>query len=166
MKRLLLTIISVFIVACNRPFIVFEDESPYRSEWIVINRTSCDLLFHLEATYINDNQNLYTDYDNVLLLQQEKFDQKFNSNKKEKSEFLGLFYNLDELIACRVYFTAPNSDKVLKEWTMEADNGEHDFFDEAQWEHRSWEDSTSTYYTIYHNEWTFTITDEDIGVVE
>ncbi len=165
MKKSLIVIICILTLACDRPLIVFEEKSPYYSEWIVFNRTGRNIRFNLNITYANDKQEIYVDRGSVDLEQDDYYYQDFSSNNKEVSKFSGLFYNSDELISCCAYITSPDGATILKEWVMGADNGEHDLFDESQWEHRSWERPQS-YYTIYHNAWTFTLTEADIAVAE
>ncbi len=164
MKRFLAILIGVLCVACDRPFIVFEQKSPYHSEWIVINKTGQDIRLCMEKCYVNDEGDVYVDFDKDPLLNNKRFLQEFSNDKEVCSEFLGLFLVVDELLSCRVYLTPVDSDEILKEWVWGKDNGAHDFFDESEWKHNSWEDTTTTYYTIYHNEWTFTITEADIGL--
>lgn len=166
MKRFLAILIGVLCVACNRPFIVFEQKSPYHSEWTIVNNTGLDIVLYMEMTCENTEQRVYVDIEKYPLLNHKKFWQEYTSDEKVRSEFMGLFHRLERTTACRVYLTPVDSDEILKEWVWGKDNGAHDFFDESEWKHNSWEDTTTTYYTIYHNEWTFTITDADIGLAE
>lgn len=166
MKRFLAILIGVLCVACNRPFIVFEQKSPYHSEWAIVNNTGLDIVLYMEITCENIGQRVYVDIEKYPLLGDDMFDQEFVSDEKVRGEFRGLFHRLERTTACRVYLTLVDSDEVLREWVWGKDNGAHDFFDESEWKHNSWEDTTTTYYTIYHNEWTFTITEADIGLAE
>ena len=162
MKRLLIFLTGLLLWSCERGKVA---DPPYVSEWYVINQTGCDIRFYIERVYVEDKEEK-TAHDCFLLAQGAEFYQSFLYDNKETQEFvrLFLFLHADELLSCRVYLTPVDSDEILKEWVWGKDNGEHDFFDESEWKHNSWEDTTTTYYTIYHNEWTFTITDADIGL--
>lgn len=164
MKRLFAFLICAVLLSCETEQIF---NPPYQSEWYAINETSRDIQFHIVRKFVLDSkENVY--YDRCLLPRGDKFYQDFRYNRQESQKFVSLFLfqNAGELLSCKVYLTPIDSDEVLKEWVLGEDNGEHDIFDESQWEHKSWEDNKSASYTIYHNEWTFTITDADIGEVE
>ncbi|MBO7198076.1 MAG: hypothetical protein J6V28_04700 [Tidjanibacter sp.] len=138
---------------------------PYQSEWTITNNTGCNLDLYMEITSVNAAHRVYTDIETYVLPDKGRFWQEFLGDRAEQVEFLDLYSRLEQTTACRVYLTPSDSDEILKEWVMGADNGEHDLFDESQWEHRSWERPQS-YYTIYHNAWTFTLTEADIAVAE
>ena len=138
---------------------------PYQSEWTITNNTGCNLDLYMEITSVNAAHRVYTDIETYVLPDKGRFWQEFLGDRAEQVEFLDLYSRLEQTTACRVYLTPSDSDEILKEWVMGADNGEHDLFDESQWEHRSWERPQS-YYTIYHNAWTFTLTEADIAMAE
>ena len=161
MKRLFI-IILLSLWSCDPGHIL---DPPYQSEWTITNNTGCNLDLYMEITSVNAAQIVYTDTEKSALPKDENFWIDFVAHDQKRVEFLGLFQRLEQTTACRVYLTPSGSDEILKEWVMGADNGEHDLFDESQWEHRSWERPQS-YYTIYHNAWTFTLTEADIAVAE
>ncbi len=162
MKRLLVLLICAIFVACE-PGHIFDP--PYQSEWTITNNTGCNLDLYMEITSVNAAHRVYTDIETYVLPDKDSFWQEFLGDREEQVEFLDLYSRLEQTTACRVYLTPSGSDEILKEWVMGADNGEHDLFDESQWEHRSWERPQS-YYIIYHNAWTFTLTEADIAVAE
>lgn len=167
MKKLLVILCGLTLFACDRPLIVFEKKFPYRSEWKIINKTSQPIDFYLENTCIDDDTHeTFTIKGSAKKIARDKFYyQEFHGDMPgEVDVFVKLFFIHPSwpLISSRAYVTLPDSNEVLKEWVMGVDNGEHDFYDESQWDHRSWEEET--YYTLYHNEWTFTITDADLGL--
>lgn len=162
MKRLLIFLMGLLLWSCDMGKVA---DPPYVSEWTIINNTGLDIVLYMEITCENTEQGVYVDIEKNPLLNHEKFWQEYTRDDKVSSEFMGLFHRLERrTTACRVYLTPVDSDEILKEWVWGKDNGAHDFFDESEWKHNSWEDTTTTYYTIYHNEWTFTITEADIGL--
>lgn len=164
MKRLFI-IILLSLWSCEPGHIL---DPPYQSEWMIVNGTNREIHFYWEGTYIdNDLMQERTFRYDYLLTKDDFFYQAFHGEDKAIEEFDRLFSvsSKEELKSSKFYFSLLGSDEILKEWVMGADNGEHDLFDESQWEHRSWE-SPQSYYTIYHNAWTFTLTEADIAVAE
>lgn len=162
MKKILIFML-LLLWSCDPGHIL---DPPYQSEWFIINNTNRDLLLYWEEIIIDDATNEYADVEEYLLVGNQSFYQLYIGSKETIVEFAGLFrVRSGVLKSCRFYLTPSDSDEILKEWVMGADNGEHDLFDESQWEHRSWERPQS-YYTIYHNAWTFTLTEADIAVTE
>ena len=93
--------------------------------------------------------------------------EKSGSRYSEDIGFESLFrYGFEEVVGGSIYITPADGDEILNEWVYGVNNGAHNIFNEGEWHHQEWSSDDEASFTVFHHEWTFTITDEDIGVVE
>lgn len=166
MKRLVFCLVCALLCSCD-PGWVFNP--PYQSEWVIVNQTGRDVSLCIEKVYANDALQQCEKYEEYHILNNCVFYQKYQGEKEDRSDFLALFVinsNSYPLISSKVYITPIDGGSVLRVWNMGQDNGSRDLFDETQWVHESWVDFKNEKYTIYHNKWTFTITDADLVMEE
>ena len=166
MKRFFVLLISLLLWSCDTGWVM---NPPYQSEWVIVNQTGCDVRLCIEKVYANDNSQEYEEIENYSISDDDIFCQQYQGDNENRGDFLALFFinsNSHELISSKVYLTTIDGEDTLKVWVMGEDNGEHDLFDETQWVHEYQEDSKTERHTIYHNKWTFTITDADLVGVE
>ena len=166
MKRTLLCLIiccSLFY-SCDPEWTVTP---PYQGFWIIKNDSGQDLKLYFDMKCQNEwGDECDMNFDWELSNLDETIIMEEGSRYDGIICFEDIFtLGLEKLLTGRAFITQIDSGEILKEWVMGTDNGEHDLFDESQWEHRSWERPQS-YYTIYHNAWTFTLTEADIAVAE
>ena len=163
MKLHFLCLICLLLCSCE-PEWVFNP--PYQSQWLIHNQTPSDLVLCMDFVYADDDgeKEGKNDYE---LLSNDKFWGICEGMYSEDTCFASLFRcNYDMPLRGRIYITTIDGGNILKEWAMGVDNGDHDIFNEEDWDYQERVDDRPKNYDILHREWTFTITDADIGVVE
>lgn len=162
MKRICIYLVCVLLCSCD-PEWVFNP--PYQGEWIFYNQTEVDLMLCVDAVCLNEWEEECEVKVSYELLSKDTSSQIFAGTNPEDTCFTS-FFNLSFVtpLSIRIYLTSIDDEDVLKEWVMGADNGEHDIFDEENWDCREWTDNTPKNYDVLHREWTFTITDADLAV--
>lgn len=165
MKRLIFSLICCLLFCSCDPEWVFIP--PYQGVWIFQNQTNEDLTLHLNLVCLNEWDRECIEYEYYDLLKNSETEQEGESRYSEDVCFDAFFcWYFEQLVSGTVYITPKGDDKILKEWVFGADNGEHDIFDENEWSYQEWHSDDEASFTVFHREWTFTITDEDIGVME
>ncbi len=168
MKRLLIFLTGLLLWSCTVPR---DINGELQGEWIFQNETSLDLNIYHELIYSNKPYEDVNSVYNWMIISNSvvsvKYERFYNDNMLTFSTFFTLYEK--DIISCRMYITNTNGE-VVKEWMMGKDNGPHDIFKEENWDYRQWEtEHEELFFGTYiaeHHEWTFTITDEDIGLAE
>lgn len=165
MKKSLMILLCLCLVSCWENFFLHVN----LNEWIFSNKTSREICVYIEITYTHQSQQTRVHVDRLPLRHEipDRYDHMYGIRLEaiEELYFLDVFTDVNsdffvELVSSRVYITPLDGDEILKEWVYGVNNGKHDIFDESQWEMTDYYDTDSE--TL--KQWTFTITDEDLGL--
>lgn len=164
MKRLFIYLMCIFLCSCDPEWVFIP---PYQSQWIFHNQTNTDLVLCVDFVCLNEWEQECEVKENYELLSGSTSSQILEGMYPEDTCFSSLFHLSFEIpLRGRIYLIPMDGGEALKEWVMGEENGAHDIFKEENWDYREWTDDRPKNYDILHREWTFTITDADIGVVE
>ncbi len=169
MRRLFVVLIGIFLCSCTVP----RDMNPELEwVWILKNETNKDLNIHHELIVYSED---YGEFDESsewqILAGQDKLLRGFSRFYNDDSLEFDMFFtfHLENIVSNRLYIT-DSKGRILKEWVMGADNGEHDIYNENEWSCRQYktehEEIFCGTYIATHYEWIFTITDADLVVTE
>lgn len=164
MKLFAIFVFFTLLYSCTVPR---DIEGELQGEWVFINETNLNLnVSHNLITF--DEQYGEYEYAHKYFIPpksstSQQYDRFYNDNLINFHTFF-LMYE-ESVVSCRIHITNTAGD-VLKEWVMGEDNGEHDIFNEENWEYQHWktehEEMFCGTYFAEHHEWTFTITDADL----
>lgn len=158
MRKYFFCFICLFFCSCG---LLWEGSIAYVGKWGYENSTEVDLIVCMEIIGLNEwgekcnevSENIVTSGDVLWSI--------FETSNQDELNFHKHFYRLENIYECKVWLMNSNKE-VLKLWVMGEDNGFHDIFDEDEW---NYNDSGAGKDGIpYQREWTFTITDADIGL--
>lgn len=159
MKRIVVCILLLLTISCER----LEDlNPPYNYRWFVTNATTQDIV-------------IWTNVNEVSIMDGEPFvdDTYYSIPSGERYQIYGLSsenpeYNFESFQDRLNFLIITIADKsiVLKECRVDANADLCDLCDESEWEYSERKEYITSDYYVTHHEWTFTITDADIGVVE
>ena len=159
MKRVVVGLLLLFVVSCDR----MEDlNPPYNYRWFVTNATTQDIV-------------VWTNVNEVSIMDGEPFadDTYYSIPSGERYQIYGLSsenpeYNFESFQDRLNFLIITTADKsiVIKECRVDASADLCDLCDESEWEYSERKEYITSDYYVTHHEWTFTITDADIGLEE
>ena len=159
MKRFVFGMLLLFVVSCER----LEDLNlPYNYRWFVTNATTQDIV-------------IWTNVNEVSVIDEKPFvaDTYFSVPSGERYQIYGLSskspeYNFESFQDRLNFLIITTADKsiVIKECRVDASADLCDLCDESEWEYSERKEYITSDYYVTHHEWTFTITDADIGLEE
>ena len=162
MKRCLVCLIVLFLCSCGS---LWEVSPSYEWIWVYKNTTNVDLVIYLECKGLNEKGEESRAYTQNSLPKGEELWNLFETSDREVLTFYTHFLCLAESNTCMVWLANSEGD-VLKLWEFGSDNGEHDLFDNSNWQCEDLGAGVDDNNVPYRLKWTFTITDADIGLEE
>ena len=165
MKQFIVCLTCLLLYSCDPEWAFIP---PHQGMWIIQNNTDEDLILHLDLVCLNEwnaECDVFVKYE---LLSNSEVDEMRGGRYSDDVYFdLFLCQGFEKLVSGSIYITPKDGVEVVKEWVYGVDNGSHDIFNESEWDYREWDsDNEASTFTVFHREWTFTITDADIGFAE
>lgn len=158
MKRIVVCILLLLTISCER----LEDLcAPYNYRWFITNNTVRDvtILTNVNEVSVIDGGPI-VDNTYYSVPSGERYQIYGLSNEYPQYNFESFTNRLNFLI-----ITTEDGAVVLKEFHKDVYT-ESDIYVESEWVYSERKEYITHDYYITHHEWTFTITDADIGVVE
>ncbi len=149
----------MFLVACDP---LEEMEPPYRYAWLITNSSSQDVV-----VYLNDSKDSVLggdeyNYDRYVEILSGNTTPIYATASGKPNKNFDSFINRLNFLS----ILTPKKDSVLKEYKMGEGGVSHNLYEESEWDYTEYKKHRSYRYYITYHEWTFTITDEDIGLAE
>lgn len=165
-KVFLISILCTLMYSCTVPR---DMNGELQGEWHFVNTTDLDLKVCHQLRSFGELYGEYEHTNEYFLPSQGSASQMYDRFYNDKLlDFQTFFLIYEENVtSCRIYITN-TAGGVLKEWVMGEDNGEHDIFNEENWDYQHWYSEheelfclMGTYFAEHHK-WTFTITNDDL----